>query len=106
MIYIVSLFLIFDWKPLQTPFDMFKFKDARVHFRNSEVKGQNWNFILEVSPYFTIVQIIFYFLWDYWAQFGIFENWVLLMYTLEGVNNFANFITAYESVSIKLTPIF
>ena len=27
---------------------------------------------------------------------GIFENGVLLMYTLEGVSSVANFITAYE----------
>ena len=36
------------------------------------------------------------FLWDHWAQCGIFENRVLLMYTLEGVSSVANFITAYE----------
>ena len=42
---------------------------------------------------FIIVQIIFHFLWDH---FGIFENGVLLMYTLEGVSSVANFITAYE----------
>ena len=35
-------------------------------------------------------------LWDYWAHCGIFENGVLLMYTLEGVSSVANFITAYE----------
>ena len=44
---------------------------------------------------FTIMQIIFHFLWDHWAYCGVFEN-VLLMYTLEGVSSFANFITAYE----------
>ena len=37
-----------------------------------------------------------YFLWDQWAHCGIFENGVLLMYTLEGVSSVANFITAYE----------
>ena len=31
-----------------------------------------------------------------WAYYGVFENGVLLMYTLEGVNSVANFITAYE----------
>ena len=36
------------------------------------------------STFFTIVQIIFHFLWDHWAQCGIFENGILLMYTLEG----------------------
>ena len=51
---------------------------------------------LNVSPYFTIEQIIFHFLWDHWAHCGIFENGVLLMYTLEGVSSFANFITADE----------
>ena len=49
-----------------------------------------------MSPYFTIVQIIFRFLWDHWAHCGIFENGVLLMCTLEGVSSVANFITAYE----------
>ena len=29
-------------------------------------------------------------------MFPIFENGVLLMYTLEGVSSVANFITAYE----------
>ena len=48
------------------------------------------------SPYITIVQIIFYFLWDHWAHCGILENGVLHMYTLEGVSSVANFITAYE----------
>ena len=42
------------------------------------------------------MQIIFHFLLDHWAHCGIFENEVLLMYTLEGVNSVANFITAYE----------
>ena len=45
---------------------------------------------------FTIVQIIFHFLWDHCAHCGIFENGVLVMYTLEGVGSVANFITAYE----------
>ena len=49
-----------------------------------------------VSSYITIVQIIFHFLLDHWAHFGISENGVLLMYTLEGVSSVANFITAYE----------
>ena len=51
---------------------------------------------VERPPYFTIVQIIFHFLWDHWAHCGIFENGVLLLYTLEGVSSVANFITAYE----------
>ena len=49
-----------------------------------------------VSPHFTIVQIIFYFLRDHRAHCGIFENGVLLMYTLESVSSVANFINAYE----------
>ena len=52
--------------------------------------------LFEQASYFTIVQIIFHFLWDHWAHCGIFENRVLLMYTLEGVSSVANFITAYE----------
>ena len=51
---------------------------------------------IDMSPYFTIVQIIFHFLWDHWAHCGIFENGVLIMYTLEGVSSVANFMTAYE----------
>ena len=31
-----------------------------------------------------------------WAHCGIFENGVLLMYTLEGVSSAANFISVYE----------
>ena len=50
----------------------------------------------KVSPYITIVQIIFHSLWDHWAHCGIFENGVLLIYTLEGVSSVANFIIAYE----------
>ena len=42
----------------------------------------------------------FHFLWDHWAHCGIFENGVLLMFTLEDVSSVANFITAYED-SIK-----
>ena len=48
------------------------------------------------SSVFVRRQIIFHFLWDHWAHCGIFENGILLMYTLEGVSSVANFITAYE----------
>ena len=49
-----------------------------------------------VSPYITIVQrLYFHFLLDHWANCGIFENGVLLMYTLEGISSVANFISAY-----------
>ena len=51
---------------------------------------------VERLPYITIVQIIFHFLWDHWAYYGIFENGVLLRYTLEGVSRVENFMTAYE----------
>ena len=37
-----------------------------------------------------------HFLWDHWAHCGIFENGVLLMYTIEGISSVANFITAYK----------
>ena len=43
-----------------------------------------------------IVQIIFHFLWDHWVDCEIFENGVLLIYTLEGVSSVANVITAYK----------
>ena len=49
-----------------------------------------------VTAYFTIVHIIFHFLWDHLARCVIFENGVLLMYMLEGVGSVANFIIAYE----------
>ena len=39
---------------------------------------------------------LFYFLWDHWAHCAIFENVVLLLYSLEGVSSVANFITDYE----------
>ena len=47
---------------------------------------------------FTIVQIIFHFLWDHWANCGISESRVLLMYKLKGVSSVANSRTAYEAV--------
>ena len=53
-----------------------------------------WGFIRVALV--TIVQNIFRFLWDHWAHCGLFENRVLLMYTLEGVSSVANFMTAYE----------
>ena len=46
-----------------------------------------------VSPYITIGQIIFHFLWGYC---GIFENGILHMYMPQGVSSVANFITAHE----------
>ena len=39
--------------------------------------------------------ILFHFLMDHWVHLGIFENGVLLMYTLEGVSSVANFFTVY-----------
>ena len=38
----------------------------------------------------------FIYPWDYWAHGDVFENVLLLMYTLEGVSSVANFITACE----------
>ena len=54
--------------------------------------------VQSLYQFLTIVQIIhvFHFGWDHWAHCGIFENGVLLMYTLEGVSSVASFITAYE----------
>ena len=51
-------------------------------------------------------KLIFHFLWDHRAHCGIFENGVLLMYTLEGVNSVANFISAYEESQYTETAIF
>ena len=42
------------------------------------------------------VRLLMLILWDDWAHCGIFENGVLLMYTLEDVSSVTNFITAYE----------
>ena len=50
---------------------------------------------VERLPVLHHTQIIFHFLWDHWVPCGVFENGVLLMYTLEGVSSVANFITAY-----------
>ena len=40
--------------------------------------------------------IIFHFLWDHWADCGIFEDGVLPIYTQESISSVANFITADE----------
>ena len=40
------------------------------------------------------------------AHCGIFENGVLLMYTLEGVSSVANFITAYEESQLNRDSVF
>ena len=53
--------------------------------------------VVRLPVYITIVQIILSLLLDHWAHCGIFENGVLLIYTLEGVSSVANFITAYEA---------
>ena len=60
------------------------------YYTAAGVSGMWWR------PYLTLVQIIFHVLWDQWAHYGIFENWVLFMYMLEGVSSVANFIIAYE----------
>ena len=69
---------------------------------------QNTNWLIKLICYLYRIQkshesqaididiIIFHFLWNHLAHYGIFENGVLLMYTLEGVSTVANFITAYE----------
>ena len=44
----------------------------------------------------TIVQIIFHFLWDHWAHCVIFENGVLLVYTLEGVSSVSKGVSKGE----------
>ena len=41
------------------------------------------------------MQIIFLFPLDSIAHCGVFENGVLIMYTLESLSSSANFITAY-----------
>ena len=46
------------------------------------------------------------FPWNHWAHCIIFENEVLLMYTIEGVSIVANFATAYEGLNKTETPIF
>ena len=49
----------------------------------------------KVSAYFMLVHfIVFYLLCGLLAHY--FENDVLLVYTLQGVSNVANFIIAYE----------
>ena len=55
-----------------------------------------------MSPYITIIQVIFHFLWDHWAHFGIFENEVLLMYALV----LQTLLLLMKSFSKAETPIF
>ena len=43
-----------------------------------------------------LYRLYFDFLWNYLAHCSIFENGILLLYTLECVSSVANFITAYE----------
>ena len=74
-------------------------RELETRMRTEHIFEKKWNYIRiksNVSQYFTIVQIIFHFLWDHRAYCGIFENGGLLMYTLEGVSSVANFITAKE----------
>ena len=58
------------------------------------------------SAHSTIVRIIFHFLLDHWAHCGMFENGVLLIYTLKDVSSVANFITAMKSLNKTDTLIF
>ena len=53
--------------------------------------------LLEVVCNF-VVLIIFHFLWDHWAHCCIFENGVLLMYMLEGIDSVANLITEGQPI--------
>ena len=39
--------------------------------------------------------------WDHWAHCGVFENGVLLIYTLKGVSSVANFISAYDESQLN-----
>ena len=73
----------------------------KARFRRAALSCYSSYYIFFISPrkrvvVFTIVQIIFHFLWDHWAHYGTFKDGVLIMYTLEGVSSVANFITAYE----------
>ena len=61
---------------------------------------------VERLPLFTIVQIIFHFLWDHWAHCGFFENGVLLIYTLEDISSVANSLLLITSLNKIETPIF
>ena len=54
-------------------------------------------YMLEGVSSVTIGQIIFHFFWDHWSHCGIFENGVLLMYTLEGVSS-----VHYENTPIQI----
>ena len=52
-------------------------------------------------PYITIVQVIFYFLWDHLAHPGYFENRISLKPALGGgggVCILANYSVAYEEI--------
>ena len=80
-------------------------KKCRPHGRHSmrRLISRSTSFITRSAVLYTStsalsfkMQIIFHFLWDYWAHCSIFENGVLLMYTLEGISSVSNFITAYK----------
>ena len=65
------------------------FLNARAHQSARERSQNRLRGVLRIGFHF-------HFLLDHWAHCGIFANGVLLMHTLEGVSNVANFITAYE----------
>ena len=50
----------------------------------------------KVCTYIIIVQVIFYFLWDYCVHPGYFKNRIPLKPALGGVCNLANYSVAYE----------
>ena len=66
--------------------------------KSTLVRSRTDTFLLECAMCRNVLSVLsrFHFLWDHCAHCGIFENGVLLMYTLKGVSSVANIITAYE----------
>ena len=58
----------------------------------------------KASPYIIIVQVIFYFLWDYWAYPGYFEIQIPLKPALRSVCSLANYSVAYEETRSNRVP--
>ena len=52
--------------------------------------------VVPCGPYSIIVQVMFYFFWDHWANPGYFENRIPLKPALGAVCSLANYSVAYE----------
>ena len=60
----------------------------------------------KVSSYIIIVKVIFYFLWDYWAHPGFFENQIPLKSVLRGVAASQTTVLHMKRLNQTESPIF